>query len=227
MKTLFRMFSLAFLFFPVFTFATALDPHITVDTFSSGSATISWDSVSGADRYLLDYGTNSGGPYSNGYDGPNATVSFVGLDLNTDYYFVLSVADSSGSVFATTSEHTFRINSSSGTSPYTTNNVEGSDFGDLAKEQIESDAIETPSFLGDFTPQQALSALVNALMGISASIATMALIWGGILRATAVGDEEKIETSKKFFFWSIIGFVICFSAWGIVALVQGFIPASS
>ena len=189
------------------------------------SATISWDSVSGADRYLLDYGTNSGGPYSNGYDGPNATVSFVGLDLNTDYYFVLSVADSSGSVFATTSEHTFRINSSSGTSPYTTNNVEGSDFGDLAKEQIESDAIETPSFLGDFT----LSKRFRHWSMHWWEFLQVSLPWHSFGRNFACDGCRwwgKIETSKNSF-WSIIRFCYLFSAWGIVALVQGFIPASS
>ena len=90
MKTFFECF--LFFFFPVFTFATALDPHITVDTFLFGSATISW--IRFRVRFLLfDYERILEDHIPMDTMDQNATVSFVGLDLNTDYYFVLSVAE--------------------------------------------------------------------------------------------------------------------------------------
>ncbi|QQS59531.1 fibronectin type III domain-containing protein [Candidatus Peregrinibacteria bacterium] len=215
-----------FLFTPAFAVAPSSvnEGSIIVKTFSSGSARISWTSVPGADRYLIDYGMESG-VYGDREDTPNISVDLVGLTLNTDYYFTITSVSVLSEESPPTSEQTFRINSPVSRS-YIPNGVEGSDFGNLVQDQIEADPIVSPSFLGNYTPQEALSSFVNALMGISISIATMALLWGGILRATSAGDEEKIEKSKKFFFWSIVGFCISFSAWGIVALVRDFFPAS-
>ncbi len=49
------------------------------------------------------------------------------------------------------------------------------------------------------------------LTGVIA-IATLTFIYGGIRYATAVGDEEKLQKSKRLILWGVIGLVVSLTA---------------
>jgi hypothetical protein len=54
------------------------------------------------------------------------------------------------------------------------------------------------------------------------TLAFLVFIWG-VFKAFIVGghDSEKREEGKKLVIWSIVGFVVMLSVWGIVNLVAG------
>lgn len=52
------------------------------------------------------------------------------------------------------------------------------------------------------------------------TLAFVAFIWGVFRYFIAGGaDKEKREEGRKFVLWSVIGFVVMFSIWGIVSLL--------
>jgi hypothetical protein len=48
--------------------------------------------------------------------------------------------------------------------------------------------------------------------------ATLTLIYGGIRYATALGDEERLQKSKRLIFWGVIGLAVSLCAKLIVQL---------
>lgn len=51
---------------------------------------------------------------------------------------------------------------------------------------------------------------------ISGSIALFALIVGGVMYITSVGDEQKVTTAKKIFNFTIIGLVLILLSYSII-----------
>lgn len=78
------------------------------------------------------------------------------------------------------------------------------------------------TLFGGFTSYiQAILTFINSLL-IPAifTIAFLVFIWG-VFQAFILGghDSEKREAGKQLVIWSIIGFVVMLSVWGIVNLV--------
>ena len=55
-------------------------------------------------------------------------------------------------------------------------------------------------------------------------VATAFLIYGGIRYATAVGDEEKLQKSKRLIVWSVIGLAIAVTARLLIGGVGSLLP---
>lgn len=66
---------------------------------------------------------------------------------------------------------------------------------------------------------QAILNMTNWVLGFVASIAVMAIIWGGILYLTSAGDESQAETGKKTIKNGLLGLVICGIAYAIVVII--------
>jgi hypothetical protein len=49
------------------------------------------------------------------------------------------------------------------------------------------------------------------LTGVIA-VATLFLIYGGIRYATAIGDEERLQKSKRLILWSVVGLAVSLTA---------------
>ncbi len=50
--------------------------------------------------------------------------------------------------------------------------------------------------------------IINALIGISASLAVLMIVWAGIQYLTAYGNEDKTASAKKTIIWSLAGLAI-------------------
>jgi hypothetical protein len=73
------------------------------------TATITWDTDEAADS-RVKYGTTSGGPYDEAYDGADVTshsMALTGLSANTTYYYVVNSTDPSGNI-AESDEYSFK-----------------------------------------------------------------------------------------------------------------------
>ena len=66
----------------------------------------------------------------------------------------------------------------------------------------------------------AIMNVTNWILGFVAIIATLVVIYGGVLYLTAAGNEESVENAKKTISYGIIGVVICGLAYAIVIVVS-------
>lgn len=70
---------------------------------------------------------------------------------------------------------------------------------------------------------QLISAVVGALLIISALLAFIFLILGGIQWITSGGDKTGMEAARNKITHAIVGLVIVGAAWAIMVLVQNFL----
>jgi len=66
----------------------------------------------------------------------------------------------------------------------------------------------------------AIMNVTNWILGFVSIIATLIVIYGGVLYLTAAGNEEAVEKAKKTISYGIIGIVICGLAYAIVIIVS-------
>jgi len=74
--------------------------------------------------------------------------------------------------------------------------------------------------------RQAIMNVTNWILGFVSIIATLIVIYGGVLYLTAAGNEESVEKAKKTMSYGIIGIVICGLAYAIVIVVSNVILTS-
>lgn len=60
-------------------------------------------------------------------------------------------------------------------------------------------------------------------MSATAVVATVLLIYGGIMYALAAGDDEKIRHSKRIMLWSLVGLAVSLIARGVAQFVLGIV----
>ncbi len=56
-------------------------------------------------------------------------------------------------------------------------------------------------------------------MTIAAAGSVIALIYGGIIYATSLGNEERLKNAKGILFWSIFGLIVALLAKYIVSAI--------
>lgn len=77
---------------------------------------------------------------------------------------------------------------------------------------------------GPFFPIASMSDFINAIIGavliLMVILAFFYLIYGCYQWITSAGDQEKITTAHKTITYAIVGLVILFSLWAILALLE-------
>lgn len=63
--------------------------------------------------------------------------------------------------------------------------------------------------------------IIEVLTLVAGSVAVLTLIWGGIVYATAVGDEDKQSHAKRLMFWATFGLIIALLARYVVGFLLG------
>lgn len=63
--------------------------------------------------------------------------------------------------------------------------------------------------------------IATFLMTVVAGVAVVTLIVGGIMYAMALGNDEKLQKSKRLIIWSIVGLVIALLARTLAQFVIG------
>lgn len=57
---------------------------------------------------------------------------------------------------------------------------------------------------------------MNFLLGLTAVLAVVALVWAGFTYVTAMGDDSRIETAKNVVIWTVVGILLILGAYAIV-----------
>ena len=74
--------------------------------------------------------------------------------------------------------------------------------------------------------RQAIMNLTNWILGFISIVATLVIIYGGVLYLTAAGNEDNVATAKKTIGFGIIGVVIAGLAYAMVIVVSTVILGS-
>lgn len=91
-----------------------------------------------------------------------------------------------------------------------------------------ADAIELNKNLGNFTPASTLTveSMVSGFIGLILVVAGLAfffiLVIGGIKWILSGGDKAHTEGARNQITAALVGLVIVFSAWAIIALIKSF-----
>jgi len=83
--------------------------------------------------------------------------------------------------------------------------------------------IEQPDSIKITDIGQLISAVVGTLLIVSALLAFLFLIMGGIQWITSGGDKAGMESARNKITHAIVGLIIVGAAWAIMTLVQSFL----
>lgn len=79
--------------------------------------------------------------------------------------------------------------------------------------------IEIPNVVKAKSFGELISKVAEFFLQIAAPLLTIAIIVAGYLFITAAGNPNQIETAKKIFAWSIVGFIIVLLAETLVKVI--------
>ncbi|MGH9857768.1 MAG: hypothetical protein ACRD4B_07990 [Acidobacteriota bacterium] len=68
-----------------------------------------------------------------------------------------------------------------------------------------------------------LTKVTQFLLGLSATLALLGIVVGGIMIILAFGREDKVAKGKQILFWSIAGLVVIVLAYAIIAIITRFL----
>ena len=83
--------------------------------------------------------------------------------------------------------------------------------------------IRRPKNIPEFKIGDVISAVVGILLLVSAVLAFLYLIMGGIQWITSGGDKTGMEAARNKITHAIVGLIIVGAAWAIMILVQNFL----
>lgn len=93
----------------------------------------------------------------------------------------------------------------------------------LSTEENRGDILGTSygaySGLASTDPRITVPRIINVVLGLLGTVATVLMIYAGFNWMTAAGNDEKIETAKKTIFAAILGLIIIMMSYAITRFV--------
>ncbi|PLX20284.1 hypothetical protein C0584_06080 [Candidatus Parcubacteria bacterium] len=81
----------------------------------------------------------------------------------------------------------------------------------------DSTCIDNP--IDATSPEQFIGNVINAVLGISGSLALLMFVYGGFTWMLSGGSPEKVSKGKNTLVWATIGLVVIFSSYALVNFV--------
>ena len=85
-------------------------------------------------------------------------------------------------------------------------------------------AVELSSAIPQAPITETIISMVNYVIGFLGFVATILIIYAGVLMVVSAGNEEAVTKGKKILTYSVIGFVIIILSFGIVSFVTRSVP---
>jgi len=87
----------------------------------------------------------------------------------------------------------------------------------LAVPLVSFAALQNP--LGTTSINSIVGRIIQALLGISGSVALLMFVWGGFQWLISAGNPDRIKKGKDTLIWAAIGLAIIFAAYALVNVV--------
>ena len=84
---------------------------------------------------------------------------------------------------------------------------------------LDSDSIQIQNPLKVGSIEGLINSMGNYLVGISAAVLTVMVLWGAFQFMTSGGNEERVSKGKKTIYWAILGFIVLLVASGLASVV--------
>ena len=84
---------------------------------------------------------------------------------------------------------------------------------------IQAAQVDNPISTSNFN--DLVEGILDWVLGIAGSVALLMIIAGGIMYATAAGNEEKLKAAKKVISYAILGVVIVILSYSIIKVLHG------
>lgn len=81
--------------------------------------------------------------------------------------------------------------------------------------------------VGDVTIPELIGYIIKAILGITGAVALFMFVYGGVMMIISGGKTDKIQKAKDVLTWAIIGLVVIFSSYLLVAFVISGITSGS
>lgn len=98
---------------------------------------------------------------------------------------------------------------------------------DDANSAAQRGSLIVPSASYDVFAKTIITNVINWILGLTGALALAALIWGGFIYVTSLGNEKRIEQAKQIIIWAIVGLAIIFLAFVIINFVAGILGAGT
>ncbi|MDG1949786.1 MAG: hypothetical protein P8J32_03090 [bacterium] len=73
--------------------------------------------------------------------------------------------------------------------------------------------------LGTTNIRAVIGRIIQAILGVTGSIALLMFIWGGFLWLTSAGNDTRIKKGKDTLVWSSIGLTVMVAAYALVQTI--------
>lgn len=95
----------------------------------------------------------------------------------------------------------------------------GLDGGGTPSKEVKFDYSGMTNPLRTINPSEVAGRVIKAVLAIIGSIFLMMIIYGGFIWMTAAGNDSKVQTGRNVLVWAIIGIIVIFLAWMLVAVI--------
>jgi membrane protease YdiL (CAAX protease family) len=86
-------------------------------------------------------------------------------------------------------------------------------------------ALDNP--LGTSDLRKIIGRVIQALLGLSGTLALLMFVWGGFQWITSGGEKDKIQKGKNTVIWAVIGLFFVFISYTLVTAVINAITTAS
>ncbi|KKW42723.1 MAG: hypothetical protein UY92_C0004G0059 [Candidatus Magasanikbacteria bacterium GW2011_GWA2_56_11] len=76
-------------------------------------------------------------------------------------------------------------------------------------------------------PRLIAARIINVILGVLGTVATLLIFYAGFLWMTAAGNEDQVTKAKSIMFSAVVGLVIILSAFGISTFIVRYIYEAS
>lgn len=76
--------------------------------------------------------------------------------------------------------------------------------------------LKNPLGEGRDNPDQIISDLISAVLGLIAGIALLFFIYGGFMMLISGGNEERVTKGRGTLLWASVGLIVVFASYAIV-----------
>ncbi len=83
----------------------------------------------------------------------------------------------------------------------------------------DTNVVEICNPIDATSPQQLIGKVIQAVLGISGSLALLMFVYGGFVWMLSGGNAEKVTKGKNTLVWASIGLVVIFSSYALVKAI--------
>jgi len=88
---------------------------------------------------------------------------------------------------------------------------------------VAAERFENPLGSDSLRIDQVITKVIKWMLGLVASLAMIALVWGSVRMILSLGNEQQVQKAKQIILWAVAGLVVVLLSMLIITTVQNFL----